>query len=774
MATITPRGQRGITLIEIVLWCAIVAAAVVAVFVFGKKASVTAAVETEQRQVEDIVKTVDAIFATQPNFAALGTNGAVYLRERAARSGLKFQTNDDGGAILSTGLGNGVLTLSSWDAVPPSGPAIPNSGYRLAYQGLPASECSKLVTATYPIAYQVSAGNDGLNDAAATNLATRGQMTVSPAVIAENCAAADGDATVFLYFYPARAIAAATTPSPPPAARCNPVHETQNVACPAGQSGTVTQERDGTCTGPGNSMVYTVWTTTGDTCQDPATPPPTVTPPASPDDCAINTYTQVLACSTAGQIGQVVQSRNHDTCAGTYTPWTTISDSCQPQPPTGTCTPSTQQQPIACPAGQGGQIVQTRSSSCTTPTSVPTWSPWTTVSSTCTAGCVSAGTCCTPIPEERPVPCPAGTYGAGGREVRFLGCVNATTQSTTWSAWQPYRDLEPSAGCTACPATSTETNTRWVTQSTPCPTGEDGTHTWKAEQVRTRTVSYSCPAGTTTLPAPTTSAWSSWTFTGAVNDEVNTCKPATCSGASSETQWLGTSAACPSGQTGTNTWEYEQTRSRTCNAGTWSTWGGWTSTGATRNVVNTCASNACTPVYSSEPDRIQDGNYGPYEFYEVTINGAIMPDGIVYCQGTVDCSTFTAPDFDLWSSMCKDGDTFIYRHFPHTPDYAVEETDIWTCKRGGTSCPSGSWSMIGLGGGPESSCTGIDRWSYSVTLNGNGLSCTAEIDGSHTCFGTPPAFDQWGVCNIGDEYAVSSCDGNPSGGTIYYENWKCF
>lgn len=88
MATSSARGQRGITLIEIVLWCAIVAAAVVAVFVFGKKAAVTAAVETEQRQVADIVKTVDSIFATQPNFAALGTNGAVYLRERAARSGL--------------------------------------------------------------------------------------------------------------------------------------------------------------------------------------------------------------------------------------------------------------------------------------------------------------------------------------------------------------------------------------------------------------------------------------------------------------------------------------------------------------------------------------------------------------------------------------------------------------------------------------------------------------------------------------------------------------
>lgn len=36
-------------------------------------------------------------------------------------------------------------------------------------------------------------------------------------------------------------------------------------------------------------------------------------------------------------------------------------------------------------------------------------------------------------------------------------------------------------------------------------------------------------------------------------------------------------------------------RSRTCNAGTWTAWSGWTNTSATRNVVNTCAGPSCAP-----------------------------------------------------------------------------------------------------------------------------------------------------------------------------------
>lgn len=594
MATSSARGQRGITLIEIVLWCAIVAAAVVAVFVFGKKAAVTAAVETEQRQVEDIVKTVDAIFATQPNFAALGTNGAVYLRERAARSGLKFETNEDGDPILTTGLGGGSLTLSSWDAVPPSGPAIPNSGYRLAYQGLASNECAKLVTATYPVAYQVSSGHDGLHDASAVNLATRGQMTVSPAVIAENCAAGEGDATVFLYFYPARSIAGTASRTPPPATRCNPVHETQHIACPVGQIGTITQERDGACTGPGNTMMYDPWTTTNDTCQAAPSAPATVTPPTAPDMCTVVSFTNVVACPT-GQTGQIIQTRSLDTCAGVYTPWTTLSTTCQNTAGPATCTPTTQDRTLACSAGMSGSIIQSRNSTCATPTSSPTWivdantdiDGWQTFSNTCRGTAT-----CQPQRETGPVPCAAGQYGAwSGERERFRRCTSATTQAPGWDAWSV---VTPNIGCTSCPPSFTDTTAQWVSQSAPCPVGQVGSNTWEEEQVSSRTTSYSCPAGTTGLPAPSVSPWSGWVSTGSTRNAVYTCAPATCSGSANDSQWLGTSGTCPVGQSGTYTWEYEQARSRTCNAGTWTAWSGWTSTGATRNVVNTCAPSTCS------------------------------------------------------------------------------------------------------------------------------------------------------------------------------------
>ena len=69
---------------------------------------------------------------------------------------------------------------------------------------------------------------------------------------------------------------------------------------------------------------------------------------------------------------------------------------------------------------------------------------------------------------------------------------------------------------------------------------------------------------------------------------MNSCVPSTCTGPTSETQWIGTVGTCPFGETGSYTWEREQIRTRTCTASTWGAWSGWGDTGATRNVVNTC------------------------------------------------------------------------------------------------------------------------------------------------------------------------------------------
>src|SRR5690606_9526768 len=140
----------------------------------------------------------------------------------------------------------------------------------------------------------------------------------------------------------------------------------------------------------------------------------------------------------AGQIGLVTQQSTQDTCTGTTTPWTTISSSCQPPPTTGTCQPSTESRTQACPTGQGGQIIQSRSSTCASPTATPVWSTWNTVSNTCTSACSQGGnSCCIVRRETRPGPeCPAGTWGTAGEQERFLGCVNAQTQAASWTPWQ--------------------------------------------------------------------------------------------------------------------------------------------------------------------------------------------------------------------------------------------------------------------------------------------------------------------------------------------------
>lgn len=595
MLSFRARGQRGITLIEIILVLAIVAAATVAIFVFSKKASVTAAVETEQRQIEDIVKTVDGLFATQPNFAALGTNGAEYLRSRASRSGLKMTTDADGNPALRTGLGNGdgVITLASAQIDYDTGVGQPDNGFMLAYQNLRSAECIGLVTSTaaYTTKTEVGLGATPPSDTAA-RMAMRGQLVGDKSLIASACNPRDGVApSVFLFFAPSRAIASLAPPVSPPAASCAPVTQNQQVPCPVGQVGSLTQERSGACTGPNNSIVYTPWTTTNDTCQAGIVAPPTVTPPAAPDNCVISTFINTVACP-AGQTGNITQTRQLDTCAGTYTPWVTTSSSCM-FGTAATCTPATATQTIACPAGQGGQIQQTQSSNCPSPTSVPTWSGWTTISSTCTAACVASGTCCT-VRREGPqtnAGCPAGQYGDLSREQeRFLGCVNATTQAGAWSAWNT---ISTSGSCSMCPATSTEPSKRWISRDLGCAVGEVGSHTIQIEQVATRTVAYSCPAGTATLPAPSYSAWSSWTDTGLTGADTNTCAPATCTGSSNDSQWIATAGSCPVGQAGDYTWEYEQARSRSCVAGAWGGWSGWSSTGSTRNVVNTCVVSAC-------------------------------------------------------------------------------------------------------------------------------------------------------------------------------------
>lgn len=140
------------------------------------------------------------------------------------------------------------------------------------------------------------------------------------------------------------------------------------------------------------------------------------------------------------------------------------------------------------------------------------------------------------------------------------------------------------ANCTVQPA-----KTQWVAASAQCPSGYTGSNTWQKEQRDT----HSCPSD----------QWSGWADTGNTRNVSNTCAPpppAQCNPATApnQTQWIAASAACPSGQTGSHTWEKEQ--SKVYN-GTYPVcaYGAWADTGSTRSNNNTCQlASANCPAYS--------------------------------------------------------------------------------------------------------------------------------------------------------------------------------
>lgn len=331
----------------------------------------------------------------------------------------------------------------------------------------------------------------------------------------------------------------------------------QSANCPSGQAGHNTWEREerrlASCpplapgyTVPVGNYSWSTWTATGtvrnqdNTCATCPTP-----------------QSQNLSCPS-GQVGNIAQNRTYNcTGEGSWGAWTTTSNTC-------VACPSPESQALSCPSGQVGTISQTRTYNCSGQGS---WGAWTTTSNTCTA---------CPSPESRTLDCPAGQFGAV-QQSRSFTC----SDQGTWGTWTTTSNT-----CSACPANTTATETQWVASSAACPSGQVGTNTWEREQSQSRSVTYTCPAGTTALPTPAYGTWSAWTNTGATRNVVNTCT--TCPAPSVETQTL----SCPSFQTGSIT--QQRTRPYNCSGtGSWGSWGAWTTTS------NTCALPACTGTLQS-------------------------------------------------------------------------------------------------------------------------------------------------------------------------------
>ncbi|WP_322994279.1 Tad domain-containing protein [Castellaniella sp.] len=177
--------------------------------------------------------------------------------------------------------------------------------------------------------------------------------------------------------------------------------------------------------------------------------------------------------------------------------------------------------------------------------------------------------------------CPTGLIGSithEREEGRTSSCASETAGAPVWSGWTPTGSTRNRVESCAAPCVAPAAQTQWVSATAACPTGYLGSRTIETQQRRTA----SCPAPTGN---PVWSVWANTTTTRVASD---TCA-LKCTPAARQTQWVNRSGNCPSGQTGTITWQAEQARTSTCPATTGNPiFGGWLDTGTKRSETNTC------------------------------------------------------------------------------------------------------------------------------------------------------------------------------------------
>lgn len=125
---------------------------------------------------------------------------------------------------------------------------------------------------------------------------------------------------------------------------------------------------------------------------------------------------------------------------------------------------------------------------------------------------------CQKASESNDIACPAGNWGRG-RVTRERLCLDAW--DNTWEA-----PVTSYASCTTCPSNRAEEQFQTVPRTEACSGGRTGTVNIQVRQRGTRSVSYNCPAGQATEPAPIFGSWS-WQDTGEVvsRDESGCVSP---------------------------------------------------------------------------------------------------------------------------------------------------------------------------------------------------------------------------------------------------------
>lgn len=345
----------------------------------------------------------------------------------------------------------------------------------------------------------------------------------------------------------------------------------------------------------------------------------------------------------------------------------------------------------ACPPGELGSVTRTRAFTCSSPWGSATPGPWSAPVSTCTPACV------VPDPDieyenegrtaDRTQACPSGQVTPSGETSFTQTRQEERTHSRTascpaptgpyvwspWSPWSPWSQVsgpagvwDPANGCAPqcvvpSPSSQTETQTRNVTTTDPCPTGQVGEKTYTHQERSARTRTASCPAPT---GASTWSPWSPygpWSpAPGAPGKRTlvsDTCAPECVAPPPSSTT-ENSFATCPAGSlTPTGSKSFTQTRTLTQSYSCPSPGGPYTPSPVSYSPWSPPASSACAPRCTA-PAPTTESRSGPSETQSLSCpyyqTGNIEQRRAVTQTRTVSysCSSPTGPavaDYGPWT-----------------------------------------------------------------------------------------------------------------------------
>lgn len=238
-----PQRVRGWSLIELLLGLAVLAAMALAIWWAFAPAQGSAEVKIEQDNLRELATALERSSGLLGSFEGVSA-------QRVVEEGLAPRRMVQDGRLRSAWGGPVDVAPRSFQA--------PFDGLVITYQQTPPTLCAQLVAATVR----------GPADVRVQDQSVFSTQGYDPALATRLCDVQAGARVEFIY---RAARGTAATPMAPPV--CTPPGpETRTVACPAGESGAITEQRSFSCPDPAGTPQPSTWSVVANTCT-PACPP---------------------------------------------------------------------------------------------------------------------------------------------------------------------------------------------------------------------------------------------------------------------------------------------------------------------------------------------------------------------------------------------------------------------------------------------------------------------------------------------------------------------